>query len=262
MRIDFHVHLFPDKIAAKALPKLAAICKSPYYTAGTHKDTKEKMQDWKVDAAVAMNIATTPHQQKSVNDWAASIQNTTLYAFGSVHPDAPDALEELQRIKSLGLRGVKLHPDYQGFQIDEKRLYPLYEEICALGLPVLFHTGWDPLSPDLVHAPPRAVAKIVREFPKMKMIAAHLGGMALYDEVEQELCGLPVFFDTAMSARLCPPEQFERIVRRHGAEQILFGSDCPWSRSCDEWAYIEHTGLSDADKEKILSQNAQMLLGL
>ena len=80
-------------------------------------------------------------------------------------PDAPDALDELQRIKDLGLYGVKLHPDYQGFLIDDPKMFPIYDAISSLGLPVTFHTGWDPLSPDLIHATPQAVAKVVKLFP-------------------------------------------------------------------------------------------------
>ena len=94
---------------------------------------------------MAMNIATKPTQQTVVNNWAASIDDPTIYGFGSVHPDAPDALDELQRIKDLGLYGVKLHPDYQGFLIDDPKMFPIYDAISSLGLPVTFHTAGTPL---------------------------------------------------------------------------------------------------------------------
>lgn len=262
MLIDAHVHMFSEKIAQKALTNLATICKSPYFTNGTLADTKEKLHEWGVDAAFAMNIATKPSQQTIVNNWAASIDDSMFYSFGSVHPDAPDALEELRRIKELGLYGVKLHPDYQGFLIDDPRLFPIYDAIAALELPVTFHTGWDPLSPNLVHASPKAVAKVARQFPKLTIIAAHMGGMALYGEAEEYVAGQNIFIDTAMSARLCQPEQFERLVSKHGSERVLFGSDCPWSRSCDEFDFIEHTHLSDREKENIYYRNAQALLRL
>ena len=172
MLIDTHIHMFSEKIAQKALTNLSNICKSPYFTNGTLPDTKEKLQDWGVDAAIAMNIATKPSQQTIVNNWAASIDDPVIYSFGSVHPDAPDALDELQRIKDLGLYGVKLHPDYQDFFIDDPKMFPIYDVISSLGLPVTFHTGWDPLSPNQVHATPQAVAKVVKQFPHMTMIAA------------------------------------------------------------------------------------------
>ena len=262
MLIDAHVHMFSEKIAQKALNNLSEICKSPYFADGTLRGTKEKLREWGVDAAMAMNIATKPTQQPIVNNWAASIHDPMFYCFGSVHPDAPDVLDELQRIKSLGMHGVKLHPDYQGFLIDDPQRVPIYDAVSSLGLPVTFHTGWDPLSPDLIHAAPQAVAKVVKLFPRMTVIAAHMGGMARYREAEEYVAGLPLYIDTSMSSRLCSPEQFERLVSRHGSEHVLFGSDCPWSRSCDEFDFIERTHLTDREKENIYCKNARRLLGL
>ncbi len=262
MIIDAHIHLFPDPIAQRAIPHLASICKSPAFTDGTLAQTEQKLREWGVDIGVAMHIATKPSQQKSVNTWAASIQGGRLLCFGSVHPDAEDWPEALQYIKNAGLRGIKMHPDYQDFFIDDKRLFPIYDAIAALELPVTFHAGWDPLSPDCVHASPAAIKRVAKLFPKLKIIAAHMGGMRLYDEVEETLAGSDLFFDTSMSARLCPPEQFVRLVHKHGADHVLFASDCPWSRSCDELQYIEASSLSSAEKEKIYFRNACELFHL
>ena len=262
MLIDMHVHMFSDQIAVRALNNLARICKCPYYTDGTVNGTNEKLREWGVNLCAAMNIATKPAQQAIINNWAASVRSQSILCFGSVHPDAPNAVDELYRIKELNLYGVKLHPDYQDFFIDDEKMFPIYETLSALELPVTFHTGRDPLSPNLVHASPTAVAKTADLFPHMKIIAAHLGGLAMYDEVEELLAGKNIFFDTAMSARLCPPEQFERIINKHGSEHILFASDCPWSRSCDEYEYIEKTHLCSSDKENIYWRNASNLLNL
>jgi len=127
MKIDFHVHLFPDALAVKTIGKLARIAgdehgDAPHYTDGTLRGTLEKMDVWGVDRAVTQHIATSVHAMHKVNDFAASVRSERLYAFGSVHPDAPDALEELERIRALGLDGVKLHPDYQNFFVDEERM--------------------------------------------------------------------------------------------------------------------------------------------
>jgi predicted TIM-barrel fold metal-dependent hydrolase len=262
MLIDIHTHMFPDKLAPKALASLSKTCKSPYYADGTVAGTMNSLKEWSVTAAVVMNIATKPSQQTTVNNWAASIQSNHLFCFGSVHPDAPDAIEELARIKELGLYGVKFHPDYQNFFVDEKRMFPLYDAISSLQLPVLFHAGADPLSPNLVHAPPKAVAKIADMFPNMKIIAAHMGGMARYDEVEEYLAGKNVYIDTSMSSRLCAPEQFARIIKKHGADHILFGSDCPWSRPTDEYNFLQAVKMRDDDREKICYQNAAKLINL
>lgn len=262
MLIDMHVHIFPDRLAPRALNKLVQVNKVPYYTDGTLDDTRKKMQEWGVDRFTALNIATKPTQQTSVNNWAASVQGRRITGFGSVHPDAPDAVEELFRIRQLGLPGVKLHPDYQDFFVDDPKMFPIYDAISELGLIVTFHMGKDPLSPAKVHASPAALASVIAQFPKMKIIAAHLGGMAMYREAEEQLAGKNLYFDTSMCDRMCPPEQFERTVRSHGSERILFASDCPWSRSADIFAYIERTSLSAAEKENIYWRNAVQLLGI
>jgi len=260
MLIDMHVHMFPDQIAERALNSLALACKCRYHTDGTVDGTREKLREWGVDFCAALNIATKPTQQTSINNWASSVQSESIRCFGSVHPDAPDAVDELHRIKALGLSGVKLHPDYQNFFIDEPKMFPIYDAISELELPVTFHAGRDPYSLDVVHASPAAAIKVANMFPHMKMILAHMGGMAMYDEVERLLAGKNIMFDTAMSARFCPPEQFEHIVNKHGSERILFGSDCPWSRACDEFDYIEKTQLRCSDKENIYWKNAAKLL--
>lgn len=264
MIIDAHIHMFPDPIAEKAITRLAGICHMPYYTNGTLSDTKQKLKEWSVDAAIALNIATKPKQQRTINTWASEIQDQhTIFCLGTVHPDAPDATEELAHFQSLKLYGLKLHPDYQEFRVDEERLFPIYDVASQLGLPVLFHTGWDPLSPNFIHAPSALVAKVAKLFPKLTIVAAHLGGMNRYDESEEFLMDLNnVYLDTAMCAQFCSTDQFCRIVRKKGADHILFGSDCPWSSSRMELEFLENAGLAASDLDQILSQNAIRVFNL
>lgn len=263
MVIDAHIHIFPDKLAPKALKNLSEICKSPYYADGTAEGTRQSLKSWGIDAGICMNIATKPKQQSSVNQFAASVQGGGLFCFGSVHPDAPDALDELRRIKELGLYGVKLHPDYQEFMVDDKRLFPIYEALSELELPVTFHTGWDPYSPGLIHAPSQAVARVAELFPRMTVIAAHMGGLNRYAEAEEYLAGKEnVYLDTALSCRNCSPEQMLRLIRRHGAERVLFASDCPWSRSSDELDFLEKIPLTSSERDAVYYQNAKRLLNL
>ena len=145
MLIDFHTHCFPDKIAPKAIEKLSFTSGGlTPYTDGTVSGLKDSMKKGGVDASVVLNIATNAHQQHSVNDFAASINdNKTIFSFGSVFPFSEDAFDELERIKELRLKGVKLHPDYQGFNVDDIRLKPLYKKISELGLITVFHAGFD-----------------------------------------------------------------------------------------------------------------------
>lgn len=261
--IDMHVHMFPDRLAPKALGRLAETCHTRPFADGTAEGTKAALRSWGVSGATVMNIATKPSQQRTVNDWAAKIQDGFFRCFGSVHPAAEDAAEELARIKALGLSGVKLHPDYQDFFVDEERMFPIYETLSALGLPVTFHAGRDPISPDVIHARSCAIAGIAGMFPRLTVIAAHMGGLTTFDEAEESLIGMEnVYLDTALACRSCGAEQMKRMIRGHGAERILFASDCPWSRSRDELDFLQKLGLRDDELEQILYKNAERLLGL
>lgn len=262
MLIDMHVHIFPDFLAPKALNRLEQTNRRSCVTDATLDDTLRLMKECGVDHFTALNIATKPTQQNSINHWASSIQNDHIHCFGSVHPDAQDALEELEQIHQLGLPGIKLHPDYQNTFVDDPKLFPIYDLASQLGLLVTVHAGRDPLSPNVVHAPPHSIATVIGMFPKLKLTAAHMGGMIMYREVEEYLVGKNIYFDTAMAAQFCPKEEFVRLVSLHGSERILFASDCPWSSPSSQFDFIESAGLSSKEKENIYWKNAARLLNL
>lgn len=259
--VDFHAHAFPDAIAERTLKKLSEIANAAPFTDGTLSDTRERQEDFGVTLTVIQQIATKPSQQMTVNNWASANQRDGLVFFGSVHPDAEDGLEELARIKEIGLKGIKLHPDYQEFFVEDKRVFPLYREMERLGLPLLFHAGRDPLSPDVVHATPKGISEVAKAFPGLPIIAAHLGGMELSDDVERYLVGLPnVYFDLSMAHTFCDPAQAERIVKTHGADRILFATDLPWGTAKQTLEYMDRLHLSEEEKEKIRYQNAYRIL--
>lgn len=262
MLIDSHIHIFPDPLAPKVIPKLAAVSGYDNQTDGTLSSTLEKMREWGVDKGVFLNIATKPSQQKSINDFCASIASDTVIPFGSVHPDAPDWEAELERIAALGLKGIKLHPDYQDFDMDEPRVLPIFQKARDLDLCVVVHAGFDPLSPKHIHCRPSACRQVLDACPGLKLILAHMGGMRLWDDVERWLVGAPVWLDTACCAGQIDPIQLERIIKAHGADKILFASDCPWSDPRTEKVMIEALDLSDSEKEAIFSGNISRLLKL
>ncbi|MEG0614514.1 MAG: amidohydrolase family protein [Oscillospiraceae bacterium] len=263
MYIDFHTHAFTDKIAERAISKLETTAKTTPETRGTIAQTVKKLDEWGVSSGVILPIATKPSQQASINDWAAAVQKEYLgkiYSFGTVHPDAPDAMDELFRVKELGLCGIKIHPDYQGVMVDDEKMFPIYEKCAELRLPIVFHAGFDPLSPELIHAPPEKSANVAKLFPKLTIILAHLGGMLCWDDVEKFLVGKNVFFDTAMIGDTISDKQAERIIKNHGSEKILLGSDCPWHDTPSEIAMLSRIGLSEEEKENIFHKNAEKLL--
>ena len=175
-KFDSHVHIFPDKLMGKVLPKLSEVCKCPYYSDGTLNDTLIKLREYKVENCLFLNIATNVKQEESVNNFAFELHNKGFNAFGSVHPDSERRIEFLYKIKEQGLKGVKLHPDYQNFLVDDKNMEEVYKTCEKLGLIVVFHTGYDPYSPNLVHCSPESLSKVADSFPDLKIIAAHMGG--------------------------------------------------------------------------------------
>lgn len=262
--IDFHVHAFADKIAHRTVESLAEVAWVKPATDGTLAQTEQTMQSWGVDGFVVLSIATKPSQHLVCNNWAASVKSDHVFPFGSVHPDGEDALAELERIKSLGLYGIKLHPDYQHFFVDEERLFPIYRKCGELGLPILFHAGLDPVSPDEIHCTPEMAAKILDKFPDTQMILAHLGGNALWDEVETTLAGQfdNLWMDTSLTGTFVEEEQLGRIIQKHGVDKILLASDCPWDTTDKTIAKIRRLGLSPDEEHAIFAGNAERILHL
>lgn len=263
IRFDTHVHFFPDHLAPKAMAQLVSTCGLTPCTDGTYDDTIQKLNDWSIQGAIALHIATTPHQQNSVNNFAAERQSDRLVCFGSVHPDAPDALSELDRIVALGLKGIKLHPDYQHFIVEDPRVFPVYNKIQELGLPLVFHAGMDPVSPNCVHCTPEGLSKVAAAFPKLRIVAAHMGGAYMQIEAEKHLADTPnIHFDTAVMHEFLDPESFAHMVSVFGADRIFYATDLPWSSAPQIISIIEDAQLSDLDKSKIYFENAQAFFNL
>lgn len=270
MKIDFHVHAFPDALAQRAITSLTetvedykGLARIAPITDGTAAQTRKRLEEFGVDAGVLMPIATRVGHQKHVNDWAAGENHGRIIAFGSVHPLDPEAPAELDRILRLGLKGVKLHPDYQGFFVDDPTVFPIYEKMEDLGLPVLFHAGQDPYSPNLVHGRPKAIAKVAREFPRLTIIAAHLGGVGMYEESMEYIYTQDIpnlFVDTSMAYAYAVQSEIRHAIRMIGADKVLFASDMPWSSGKKAIEHLEQMGFKDEELERIFYKNALRLL--
>ncbi len=263
MLIDFHTHCFPNKIAEIAIPKLS-YCSGGLmpYTDGTVSGLKSSMQKHGVAVSVVLSIATNAHQQKSVNDFAASINdNKNIFAFGSVYPFSDDAFSELERIKQLGLKGVKLHPDYQGFNVDDVRLMPLYKKISELGLITVFHAGFDYGFAPPYGATPEKMARAIDWF-NSPVVAAHWGGINCNEDVIKYLCGKNIYFDVSFGYSMMPRYYADKIMQLHTPDKMLFGTDTPWHTPDMEMRLLNNLELSNDDMDKITHKNAEKLLGL
>ena len=264
MIIDFHVHAFPDALAAKALSLLSKCSGGvkPNYDA-TISGLESYLAKNNVDYAVVLNIATNPHQEKKVNDFAISLlEKKNIIPFGSVHPDSPNALSELERLAKAGIRGIKLHPDYQHFFVDDEKMFPIYKKIAELGFITVFHAGVDIGYPKPVHCTPERLLRVLDLFDDAPVVAAHFGGWLLWDSVLEDLCGTKVYLDTAFSSGKMPPDYAKELIKAHGADKVLLGSDMPWSDTLDEVRFVQSLELSAEDEEKILSNNAKRLLNI
>ena len=263
MIIDFHVHMFPDKIAKGAIETLSRRAKIPAYTDGSLKDTTEKMKAAGVDIAVVQNIVTNVKQTKNVNDFAIEINKCdNIIAFGSVHPDDPDYKSEFDRLSDSGIKGIKLHPDYQNFFIDEKRMIPIYEYILKKGFVLLFHSGLDVGLPFPIHATPERIKNVLSMFSGEKVCLAHMGGFNMHDELMEVLMGKNVYIDTSCVAEFVGNEVFEKLLKAHRRDRVLFATDSPWNAFDTAVKNIKYLSIDDEYKEMILSENAKKLLGM
>ncbi len=274
MLIDFHIHAFPDALTEKAVGSLAKKANELHkkntpeiepVTTGREDETREYLKKEGADIGVLMSIATRAGQQKKVNDWAKSVSHGNIAAFGSVFPFDDDALTEIDRIKSLGLYGIKLHPDHQGFFVEDERLLRIYEAIERAGLPLLFHSGFDPISPTLYHGTPKAIADVARRFDGLTVIAAHMGGAYMREESMEHLlsAGLKnLYVDTSMASHFMTNDELYGAIRTVGVERTLYATDMPWSDGVTESRIISSLGFSQEELDGIFYKNAEKLLGI
>lgn len=282
MIIDFHTHTFPDKIAASAVEKLSLASHIRPFSDGTAKGLSDGARRAGIDLSIVLPVATSPKQVAHINDFAAktneSTNETGLFSFGCIHPDYPEWADELARVSALGLKGIKIHPVYQGVDIDDPRFLRILTKAGELGLIVVTHAGWDIGFPGLAHCSPEMILRAIKQVGPVKLVLAHMGSWRQWDSVEELLTDQPVWFDTSFSiGSLAPlddgyyvPEDlpmldgtdFIRMVRAIGADRVLFGTDSPWSEQSEEIDRIKSLPLTETERASILGGNAQKLLHL
>ena len=267
--VDFHTHLFPEKIAEKTVAMLADRGGLAPHTNGTALDLIREMNEDGADLSIVLPVVTSPKQFDSIIRFAVKLNETyqtgekRILSFGGIHPMSGHYKEELKELKQLGFLGIKLHPDYQdGVYFDDMRYKRIVDAASDLGLIVSVHTGVDVGLPDPVRCTPQMALSVIRDVHPPKLVLAHLGGWKCWDEVEELLVGEDVYFDTAVAFGFCPEEQMLRIIRNHGADRILFATDSPWSGQRQSLKALNGLGVTKEEKEKICYKNAYHLLGI
>lgn len=263
--IDFHTHIFPDKVAKQALDALAA--DSGAYqprTDGTLAGLIASMKTAGISASLVANIATKPNQMGPIFEFCRQIRSDTIHPLVSFHPsnDTYDVEDMLGQAQMEGFRGVKLHPMYQNFTIDDKYMYGFYELIASCGLFVMFHTGFDIAFPGNTQADVDRVRRVADWFKDLTIVCTHVGGWRQWDRVEKLVNCNNVYTETSMTLSEVSDEEFIRLIGRFGEDRVLFGSDSPWTDQKEMLERTQRLTIPDRVKEKLLYKNAAALLRL
>ena len=257
--IDSHTHCFPDTLAPRALAKTNLF--GVYETDATINGQIRLAQKVGLDKVVVLNMANRPDSMQHVNDFAVAVNGMggKVISFGSVHPYSPDAVDEVERLYSLGIRGIKFQPLHQHFYMDEPCCKPIFRKIGSLGMMTVIHGGRSIRTKEYPVLP-GAMAKCVDWFDGAPVVLSHLGGMFLTEDEIREVTSLPVITDTALCVRHLDQKKFEFALNLFGVDRVMFGTDMPWASIEREKAYIENAALSEAEKNLIYDGNARRYL--
>ena len=161
MIIDFHTHMFPDKIAGRTLDYLSGIFGASPFADGTYTGLCNSMGKGAVDISIALPAVTKISQVAAINRFASAYTEGPVISFGGIHPECENYKEILKEIKNLGLKGIKLHPDYQDMYFDNIRYERIIGAASELGLITVVHAGVDPKCPEDVHCTPEMARKMM-----------------------------------------------------------------------------------------------------
>lgn len=282
MIIDFHTHTFPESISAKALHKLSMAAATLPFTDGTLDGLLTSMKEAGVDYSVNLPVMTSAGQVEKINAGVITTKDEMLHRgiipFGGMHPDYEDYKAQLRALKNAGILGIKLHPAYQNIDLTDLRMLRIMDAANEEGLVILIHAGIDIGIYDHNYSPVSQILQVIKEIQPSKFVLAHMGNWGCWDDVERDLAGSNVYLDTAFSiGRITPnpeagappirtvnltDEQFLRIVKKHGADKILFATDSPWEDQKDYIARLQKMQLSKEESDLILGDNACKLLNL
>lgn len=260
MIIDFHAHIYPAKTAEKASDTIGQFYNIQMKYKGSPESLLESGSRIGVDRYIVHSTATAPHQVESINNYIIGEveSHPEFIGFGTIHPEYENYENELIRIYSAGLVGIKLHPDFQKFPIDLREMDDIYEVIAGLKMPILVHAGdyrYD-------YSGPKRIAHVLEKHPTLKVVAAHFGGYTQWEDSEKYLVGKNVWFDTSSSLWKLTPDEAMRMIRNHGVEKMLFGVDYPMWDHQEELERFNKLPLTPEERDAILYKNAVDLLGL
>lgn len=259
--IDAHCHIYPEKIAARAVEHVGEFYGQPMAFDGRTETLLAEGMNAGVTKFIVSSVATTPHQVSAIQRYIVRQTENyhgVVYGMGALHPESPDQAADVRELISLGLVGVKLHPDIQGFPIDHPGFFRIFE-LCEGRLPVCCHVG----DARYDFSNPNRLKKVLEAFPGLCLIGAHLGGWSLWDRAYEELAQYPnLIVDCSSSLYAISPEKAREVIRAYGAERVLFGTDYPMWPAKEELSRFHMLGLTGAEEEQILHGNAERVFRL
>ena len=260
MIVEFHAHIFPNKIADKATQSIGKFYDAPMEYNGHPEQLIESGSKIGVTHYVVHSTATTEKQVESINNFILEQMkiHKEFIGFGTIHPDYVNFEDEMNRMIETGLHGIKIHPDFQKFEVDSPRMDNIYALAAELKLPILVHAGdirYD-------YSGPRRIKNVLHKHPKLTVIAAHFGGYTQWDDAIDYLVGENVYFDTSSSLWKLPVDTANHMIKTHGVDKFLFGSDFPMWDHEEEFARFNKLDLSGENREMVLWKNAERLLGM
>lgn len=264
MVIDFHTHSFPDKMASGAIAGLEKSSNTKAVLDGTIDSLYNSSVNAGVDINVLLPIAVTPHNTYSVNKAAiANNKRDRFVSFGSVHPYCKDYKEELKKLADAGIKGIKLHPDFQDVFIDDDKTVELMRCAANMGLLITIHGGMDVSYPNTHHSTPQRLNRVLPQLSGAKIIVAHSGGFQYIDDAIRLMTGKEeIYIDTSYSLGYMEEDKLIQMYNAMNPTHILFGTDSPWDDQKQAIEKIKALNISEELKENILYKNGARLLKL
>ena len=262
---DAHCHIYPESIAQKAVEGIDRFYGHlPFFNPydGTMGTLLRTGREAGISHFLVHSVATVPHQISSINRFIASavtLSNGLFTGLGTLHPDSEHPEQDFSELAALGLKGVKLHPDFQRFEADSAKAMRIYELCAEADLPVLVHTGDHRFD----YSNPNRIASILRTFPKLRFVGAHFGGWSVWDDAVRMLSGFDnIVVDTSSTFYALGCDRGRELIRIWGADRVIFGTDYPMGSPQPEIDCLMEMGLTKEEYGRIFWENAARMYGL
>ncbi len=260
--IDFHTHAFPDTVALKAISRIEGLAGVKSILDGTLSSLLHSMDAAGIEHSVLLSIATKPAQFASILAWSRKVASGRITCLLSVNPRDPEAADKVRIAAEEGFKGLKFHPYYQDFDLDDPLMDPVYGAMEERGLMCVSHTGFDHAYPFVRRADPPRIRRVLAKFPRLTFVATHLGAWKDWDLAGSDLPGERLWIDTAYSLEFMPPAQARALILSYPPDRLLFGSDSPWASQERSLGLVRGLGLDPQHEAALLGGNAGRLLGL